>query len=84
MGEIDIIGWDNGYLVFFEVKKRAGNGMSKASYAVNYTKQKQICKTALGYLTCKGFPMDTAIRFDVIAIDGEEINWYKNAFAYVG
>lgn len=84
MGEIDIIGFDGKYLVFFEVKMRAGDSMAGAAYAVNFTKQKQISKVALGYLTSKGFPLDTPMRFDVIAIDGDEINWIKNAFEYVG
>jgi Holliday junction resolvase-like predicted endonuclease len=25
---------------------------------------------------------DTPIRFDVVAVDAQEINWIQNAFAY--
>ena len=30
----------------------------------------------------KGVSDDMQIRFDVIAIDGEEITWIRNAFQY--
>lgn len=82
-GEIDIIGKDGEYLVFFEVKYRTSDSMSLAVNAVGYKKQRQICRTALGYLTERNISLDTAIRFDVIAIDGENLEWYKNAFDFV-
>jgi putative endonuclease len=28
-------------------------------------------------------PEDTPIRFDVVAVDGEEMNWIKDAFSYI-
>ncbi len=28
-------------------------------------------------------PEDTPIRFDVVAVDGEEMNWIKGAFDYI-
>ena len=45
-GEIDIIGRDGGYLVFFEVKYRAGDSRGSAAEAVGSAKQKKICQTA--------------------------------------
>lgn len=83
-GEIDLIGKDGEYLVFFEVKYRAGANKGTAAEAVTFYKQRQISKVAEAYLYQKRYPMNTAVRFDVIAIDGEDINWYKNAFDFVG
>ena len=83
-GEIDLIGRDGEYLVFFEVKLRTGKTKGSASEAVTFAKQKQICKVAAYYMYEHKFKADTPVRFDVIAIDGDEITWYKNAFDYVG
>jgi len=83
-GEIDLIGVDGDYLVFFEVKYRAGDSKGMASEAVNFAKMRQISKVAERYLYTHGLYSERAVRFDVIAIDGDEIEWYKNAFDYVG
>ena len=83
-GEIDLIGRDGEYLVFFEVKLRTGKSKGSASEAVTFSKQRQICKVASYYMYEHKFKSDTPVRFDVIAIDGDEINWFKNAFDYVG
>ncbi len=81
-GEIDIIGYDKNVLVFFEVKFRKKTDAGRAEEAVSVSKQRQISKTALFYIAKKRIPMDTAMRFDVIAINGNEINWIKNAFPF--
>lgn len=82
-GEIDIIGYDEDYLVFFEVKYRGSMTMGNAAQAVGYTKQRRICRTADYYRYLHGCTEDTAIRFDVVAIDQGKMVWYKNAFDYV-
>ena len=43
-GEIDIIGDDGAFLVFFEVKYRKDNSKGSAAEAVNYNKQTKICR----------------------------------------
>lgn len=82
-GEIDMIGRDQEYLVFFEVKYRATNKKGSPIEAVTRAKQKTICKVADYYRMLHGIGEFTAIRYDVIAICGEEIQWYKNAFAHI-
>jgi len=48
-------------------------------------KQKQISKAALFYINKNKISMDnTAFRFDVIGILGNEITHIVNAFDYVG
>lgn len=82
-GEIDIIGYDGGCLVFFEVKYRGSRSAGSAAEAVGYTKQRKICRTADYYRMIHRCGEDVPIRFDVVAIDGESLQWIKNAFYYV-
>ncbi|MCM1121061.1 MAG: YraN family protein [Eubacterium sp.] len=82
-GEVDIIGYDGDYLVFFEVKYRSNARKGNAADAVGYGKQKKICRVADYYRMIHHCKEDTPIRFDVIAIDGEKTTWMKNAFYYV-
>lgn len=82
-GEIDIIGYDGEYLVFFEVKYRSGRSMGSAAEAVGLTKQRKICRVADYYRMIHRLSEDTPLRFDVVAIDGENLRWIKNAFYYI-
>lgn len=79
-GEVDIIGWHNGYLTFVEVKYRKSEKMGFPEEAVHEGKQRRIRKCAEVYLYIKGFDKSPPIRFDVIAMCGEQIRWYRNAF----
>lgn len=82
-GEIDIIGYDGDYLVFFEVKYRGSRSAGSAAEAVGFAKQRRICRVADYYRMIHHCKEDTPIRFDVVAIDGENFHWIKNAFYYV-
>lgn len=81
-GEIDIIGRDGAYLVFFEVKYRAGAGKGSAAEAVGIAKQRKICKVADYYRMLHHCLEDTPVRFDVVAVDGGKMKWIKDAFNY--
>lgn len=82
-GEIDIIGYDGDYLVFFEVKYRRGKSRGSAAEAVVSAKQRKICQVADYYRMLHQCAEDTPIRFDVVAVDGEDVTWIKNAFDYI-
>lgn len=82
-GEIDLIGYDGEYLVFFEVKYRSSQSMGSAAEAVGYAKQKRICRVADYYRVIHHCMENTPVRFDVVAIDGERVTWLKNAFCYL-
>lgn len=82
-GEIDIIARDGEYLVFCEVKYRSGTKSGHPSEAVDYKKQKKLSRCALYYIM-KEADLDTACRFDVVSICGEQISVVKNAFDYIG
>lgn len=82
-GEIDIIGRHGQYLVFVEVKFRSGTDMGMAVEAVGIRKQRQICKVADYYRMIHQLGDNTAVRYDVLAIQGEDIAWIQNAFPHI-
>lgn len=82
-GEIDLIGRDGEYTVFFEVKYRRDNSKGYPVEAVNYGKQKIICRVADYYRMIHRMGEFTPVRYDVVAICGAEITWYKNAFEHI-
>jgi putative endonuclease len=70
MGEVDIIAaWRATTVVFVEVKtwSSQGDSVGGPSDAVDQTKQRKICKTALHYAKRHGL-LETPGRFDVIEI----------------
>lgn len=79
-GEIDLIGREDGYLVFIEVKYRSSIANGHPLEAVTLQKQNKIVGTARYYMHKNGIPEDTPCRFDVVGILGEEITLIKNAF----
>lgn len=82
-GEIDIIGYDGEYLVFFEVKFRKNGTSGVAEAAVGYGKQLQICKVSDYYHMARHITDNTPMRYDVLAVNGKDMLWYKNAFDYI-
>lgn len=77
-GEIDIIGAYEDTLIFFEVKYRKDDLYGNAFDAVDLRKQKRIIKCAQYYLNHKN--IDMYIRFDVIGVNKDKLDWIKNAF----
>ena len=81
-GEIDIIATDGKYLVFIEVKYRADTTKGPAAEAVTPAKQRKICRVADYYRYTHHYDENTWVRYDVVAIQGEEITWIPNAFPH--
>lgn len=82
-GEIDLIGNHEGYLVFVEVKYRSTDRKGAPEAAVGTAKQRRICGTADYYRFLHGLGEFTPVRYDVVAVKGQEIIWYKNAFPHI-
>lgn len=82
-GEIDIVGRDGEYTVFFEVKYRKDDAMGYPVEAVNRNKQRTICRVADYYRMMHHMGDFAPVRYDVVAICGEEITWYQNAFEHI-
>ena len=82
-GEIDIIARQGSYLVFVEVKYRAGTAMGEPQEAVDVRKQRKISRTASYYCMTHRIPQDQPCRFDVAACCAGEWVVIRNAFDYV-
>lgn len=78
-GEIDLILLDrDGTLVFVEVRSRAGLAQGGAAASVGASKQRSLVFAAQHFLSRSAtLP---PCRFDVVAIDGEAIEWIRAAF----
>lgn len=83
-GEIDLVGYHGKYLVFVEVKYRSSKKNGTAKEAVDHRKQQKICQVADYYRYLHRLGEDCFIRYDVVAIQGEEIVWIQNAFPHIG
>lgn len=83
MGEIDIVGYDGEYYIFFEVKYRKDLSLGSPEEAVSPHKQYRISRTADYFRVYRKLKDTDNVRFDVISILGDEIKWYKNAFCYI-
>ena len=81
-GEIDVIGLQGEYLVFVEVKFRASAAGGFPEESVGWQKQKRICRTALYYLYTHPAYETRPVRYDVVAVCGGRIRWYKDAFEH--
>lgn len=79
-GEIDLVLRDaDGTLVFVEVRRRAHAGFGGAAASVGARKRRRIVFAARHYLMRLSGPVP-ACRFDVVALDGEDLEWHKGAF----
>jgi putative endonuclease len=78
-GEIDLIMREpDGTLVFVEVRKRENAQHGGALASVSYVKQRRIVFAAQYYLLkLRQLP---PCRFDVVAVQGGELQWLKAAF----
>jgi putative endonuclease len=78
-GEVDLILRDrDGTLVFVEVRSRKSDGLVRAAASITEAKRRSIVLAAQHYLL--RFASPPPCRFDVVAIDGEQIEWLKAAF----
>ena len=78
-GEIDLILRDpDGTLVFVEVRSRSSTSYGGAAASIGATKQRRIVFAAQCFL--RGLRVMPPCRFDVIAIEGEHIDWLRGAF----
>ncbi|QUN05658.1 YraN family protein [Shewanella yunxiaonensis] len=77
-GELDLVMKQHSEWVFVEVKYRATNGFGGALQALTAAQRERIRKAASLYL--QQHNIRESCRFDVIAIDGSEVNWLAGAF----
>ncbi len=78
-GEIDIIARDRDCLVFVEVRQRADARHGGAAASVGARKRARLVLAARHYLM-RAADAEQRCRFDVIAIDGGALRWFRDAF----
>jgi putative endonuclease len=86
-GELDLIAYDNGTLVFVEVRTRTVGSQLTAlpELSISAHKQHVVARTARRFLAERHVG-DTPLRFDVLAIDNipgspPEVRLHKDAFS---
>jgi putative endonuclease len=77
LGEIDLILRDGATLVFVEVRQRAAGAPVSAAASIGPAKIRRIIRAAQVYL--QRLDRLPPCRIDVVAIDGEDIEWLRNA-----
>ena len=74
MGELDLILYKEGMLVFAEVKTRTGKGLASPASAVDVHKQRRLWLAAQHYLQNSPYS-DALMRFDVVEVMPVEKGW---------
>ncbi len=77
-GEIDIVARDGDEIAFVEVKSRSRPGYGGPVEALTRRKRERIITAARMYLSQT--ESDLAVRFDLVAIQGEDVSLFKGAF----
>ena len=77
-GEIDIVCRDGATTVFVEVRRRASADFGGAAYSITATKQRRLVLAARHWLARHG---ESPCRFDCVLIDGDRLEWVKDAFS---
>jgi putative endonuclease len=77
LGELDLIMRDGTTLVFVEVRQRAAGSQVSAAASISPAKIRRLVRAAQVYL--QRFSRLPPCRFDVIAIDGGQFEWLRNA-----
>jgi len=83
LGEVDLIMRDGTFLVFVEVRYRRASRFGCASATVDLRKQGRIIRAARFWMMNIRGPLPPC-RFDVLAIDGDQIDWLQGAFDAAG
>ena len=77
--DVDIVARRGSTVVFVEVKLRWTRRYGAAVEAIFAKKQRELVRAASAWLQRHGKPGDVA-RFDVVAIQGRELEWIQSAF----
>jgi len=80
-GEIDLICRDGATVVFVEVRLRRRTDYGGAAASITAAKQAKIVMAARHWLVRHGQDNDRPCRFDCVLLDGEHIEWLRDAFA---
>jgi putative endonuclease len=77
-GEIDIIASKESLILFVEVKARSSTAYGSAVQSISMAKIARLKKSAKRYCAEHPNVLHMDIRFDLIALDNNEITWIKD------
>ena len=78
-GEVDLILRErDGTLVFVEVRTRSSAAFGGAAASVSTSKQRRLVFAAQHFL--RRYSTPPPCRFDVVAIEGDSVQWLRGAF----
>ena len=80
IGEIDLIVRRGRLVVVAEVKSRKSDAFGVPALAVGVAKQRRLRRLAAAWLVEHRVGRGLSVRFDVVAITGDQIDVYENAF----
>ncbi|MBD8525046.1 YraN family protein [Pseudomarimonas arenosa] len=79
-GELDLVMDHGEILVFVEVRYRQHQSFGGATLSVGRHKQQRLARAAASYLAQHPSLAMRACRFDVVAFEGDHIEWIRDAF----
>jgi putative endonuclease len=80
-GELDSIAWEHGELVFIEVKSRVSGERNSPLRDIDGEKMRALRRAARDYIRRAGTE-SASPRFDVISIEGDTLEHFRNAFPF--
>lgn len=79
-GELDLVMRDGATLVFVEVRQRASQRFGGAASSVDAFKRAKLVRAAHAFLASQVRGATPPCRFDVVAIEGDRLDWIRDAF----
>jgi putative endonuclease len=75
---------DQETIVFVEVRFRSPSRYGGAATSITAVKQQRLIHAAACWMRWQFRGAEPASRFDVVALDGEQVGWIKGAFGVSG
>ena len=83
-GELDLVMFEGGCVVFVEVRRRASERFGGAAASVDGAKRRKLARAAQAWLGSHRQFANASCRFDVVAVkpgaDALECEWIRSAF----
>ena len=80
LGELDLVMRDRDTVVFVEVRYRRSSAFGGAVGSITLAKQRRLVRAAQVWLRCHPADARRPCRFDVLAFEGESVEWIRSAF----
>ena len=78
--ELDVIAREGDTIVFVEVRMRTRDDRGHPFETIDARKQARVRKGATGWLVARGLWERVFVRFDAVAVVGDQIEWLRDCF----